>query len=290
MRCLRKRIGIITISEVQSLSITGNDKGFEAMNRSPSRSIARYPESDGQPMGETELHIEVMIRLWQQLRHHFQDQDAHVGADLLLYYVEGDNRRVVVPDVFVTLGMSKQRRRTYKLWEEIKAPDVVFEITSKSSQRRDLHQKPSIYRAIGVREYFLFDPTSDYLDPRLQGFDFSRTTADTLTDEGRILPDSQGRLRSDALRLAFDFAVDHMGDAELVVYDSESGSRLLTGEEAQRLAFEREKSLRIEEAARGELEDLRHQAERERRLEAERRVLELEAELQRIQAERRRLH
>lgn len=44
-----------------------------------------------------------------------------------------------------------------------------MEITSKSTKNEDQEIKPKIYAALGVREYFQYDPTGDYLNPRLQG-------------------------------------------------------------------------------------------------------------------------
>ena len=62
------------------------------------------------------------------------------------------------------------RRRIFKIWEERRVPDVVFEVTSHSSRRIDTVKKPVIYEQMGVKEYYLYDPTCDYLEPALQGF------------------------------------------------------------------------------------------------------------------------
>ena len=131
-----------------------------------------YPESDGQPMGETELHIRWMIRLRELLLQRFCDGSALVGSDLMFYYQEGNPTKVLVPDVFVVLGSSQDPpRRTFKTWEEERLPDVVFEIVSRSTVDRDLGEKSDVYAQLGVREYFLFDPESAYLQPPLRGFE-----------------------------------------------------------------------------------------------------------------------
>ena len=53
-----------------------------------------YPESDGQPMGETDWHILALISLREGLEDFFVDQaDVYVASDLFLYYVEGDPER-----------------------------------------------------------------------------------------------------------------------------------------------------------------------------------------------------
>ena len=124
-------------------------------------------------MAETELHMEDMIDTIQMLKDHFADQPSvYVWGNLLLYYEEGNPRKQVSPDVLVALRVPKEPKRdTYLVWKEGKAPDFVVEITSKSTKREDKEKKFAIYRDIlKVSEYFLFDPTEDYLDPPLQGF------------------------------------------------------------------------------------------------------------------------
>ena len=101
------------------------------------------------------------------------DPHVYVAADLLLYYVEGDPKEFVVPDVFVVRGAPKGERRIYKLWEEGRAPDVVFEITSASTRREDLGTKRVLYADLGVKEYFVFDPTGEDLRPPLRAFRLS---------------------------------------------------------------------------------------------------------------------
>ncbi len=90
-----------------------------------------YPETDGKPMGETDVHIDVLIYLREALRDHFRDApQVYVAGSMLLYYEEGNPIACVAPDVFVVQGVGKHERRTYRLWEEGQPPAVVFEITS----------------------------------------------------------------------------------------------------------------------------------------------------------------
>ena len=129
-----------------------------------------YPESDGEPMGETDLHRDWMVRILEILRHRYRGQRVYIASDLLVYYEEGVPAKFVVPDDFIVLDCDPGRRRIFKTWEEKRAPDVVFEVTSHSSRRIDTVKKPVIYEQMGVKEYFIYDPTSDYLKPALQGF------------------------------------------------------------------------------------------------------------------------
>ncbi|MYF50914.1 MAG: Uma2 family endonuclease [Gammaproteobacteria bacterium] len=87
-----------------------------------------------------------------------------------MYYEEGNPKAVVTPDVFVAYGVPQRTdRRVFKVWEEGVIPDWVLEVTSKSTWREDEGTKRRLYERIGVREYWQFDPTSEYLDPILKG-------------------------------------------------------------------------------------------------------------------------
>jgi len=139
------------------------------MTAIPFRQDVYYPESDGKPMGETDVHIREIMYVCQALDEHLRNvQDVYVGADLLLYYVEGNPKMFVVPDVFVTLGVPRGERRIYKLWEEGRPPCLVVEVTSDSTRNEDLIRKKALYERLGVDEYVLHDPLGDYLSPPLQ--------------------------------------------------------------------------------------------------------------------------
>ena len=129
-----------------------------------------YPESDGKPLAENDPQLHAIHYAFGALLLRYQDRsDVYVSADLLVYYEEGNPRVSVVPDVFVVFGVENRMRGNYKVWEEGKGPEFVLEVASRSTWREDVERKPEVYAALGVREYFLFDPTWEYLVPRLQG-------------------------------------------------------------------------------------------------------------------------
>jgi Uma2 family endonuclease len=134
-----------------------------------------YIESDGKPMGETPQHIDNLIYLREPLNAWFAaDPLVYVAANMFVHYERGNRSRHVSPDVFVVKGIAKEvrpKRRSYRVWEEGKAPDFVVEITSESTREEDQGTKRAIYQdVLRVSEYFLFDPFEEYLRPRLQGF------------------------------------------------------------------------------------------------------------------------
>jgi Uma2 family endonuclease len=151
-----------------------------------------YPDSDGKPMGETPQHRDNLAHLIEMLRQWYRDdENVYVSGNMFLYYMPGNRRKHVSPDVFVVEGIPRlPERRRYLLWQEKKGPDLVIELTSASTRREDLDDKWRIYQdVLKVKEYFLFDPFAEYLDPPLQGY---RLRAGRY---GRIRP-TKGRLPS----------------------------------------------------------------------------------------------
>lgn len=142
-----------------------------ARPRLPQKELV-FPESDGQPIGETGFHVKATFAIVNALEGRYRNRaDVYDGADMLLYYTPTKPGDMVSPDVFVAFGVGAHERRTWKTWDEGKAPDVVFEITSKSTRKDDQYLKPLLYEELGVQEYFLFDPLGEYLKPSpLQGF------------------------------------------------------------------------------------------------------------------------
>ena len=181
-----------------------------------------YPERDGKPMAETDVHIDVLIYLREALRDYFRNEpQVYVAGNMLFYYEEGNPAACVAPDVFVVQGVAKGERRTYKLWEEGQPPSVVFEITSRGSRQEDLGTKRALYAMLGVREYFLYDPLGEYLRPPLQGYRLLEG------EYQRVLPGNQGELVSQALSLEL-----RVQDGQLQVINPITGERLLTPAEA----------------------------------------------------------
>ena len=196
-----------------------------------------YPESDGKPMAETDVHRDLMTDFIEMLKVHFQDDsDVYVSGNLLLYYEKGNPKKSVAPDVFVVFGVEKKMRRTYLLWEEGKGPDFVLELTSKSTYRADLNRKKKLYaQVLEVSEYFIYDADHQYLTPALQGYRLV---------EGVYLPISPvaDRLPSAVLGLAFGFKAT----GELGLYNPPTTGWLLPPKERAQQAEAELAQLRAE--------------------------------------------
>ena len=130
-----------------------------------------YPESDGKPMAETDVHRDLMVDFIQMLQHRFRDEPVYVSGNLLIYYEEGNSKKSVAPDVFVVHGVAKKRRRTYRTWEEGKTPDFVLEVSSRSTHRNDIEEKKALYaEVLEVQEYYIYDPEGE-IEPHFIGYE-----------------------------------------------------------------------------------------------------------------------
>ncbi|MEZ4525204.1 MAG: Uma2 family endonuclease [Desulfobacterales bacterium] len=214
-----------------------------------------YPERDGEPMGETEIHVRVILHLYQSLMHFFRHHpDVYTVADMLMYYEKGNPKAVKVPDVMVVKGVEKHIRRNFKIWEEKTAPSVIFEITSKSTASEDI-AKTGLYTSLGVREYFLFDPLREYIEESLMGFRMD------IINCRPISPDENGDFFSEELGLKLR-QEGHL----LRLVDPETDRAVPSLEEAALMAEK--------EAIRAEEESIRAEEEALRAAEAEKRAQE----------------
>ena len=204
-----------------------------------------YPSTDGLPMAESDFQREPLAYAVQALRVYFHRRDdVYVSGNLFIYYEEDNPRAVVAPDVFVVIGATPYDRSSYKLWEEPKAPDFVLEITSRSTRSEDQGVKRGIYAYLGVREYFQYDPTGDYLTPPLQGFRLVEPNYQP------IAPQADGAsVHSSALGL--DLRIE---DGDLRFYDPVAQQMLLSLQESEQARVAAEARAQAAEARLAELE------------------------------------
>jgi Uma2 family endonuclease len=220
------------------------------ITRPPIADDLDYPTGDGKPMAETDVHFLLMLTLIPTLRDYFRaDPMTYVGGNMLMFYERGNRRRHVAPDVFFVRGVPKHMRDNYLVWRERKAPQVVIELTSRSTRREDTETKFALYRdVLRVKEYYLFDPRADYLDPPMQGY---RLRA------GAYIPirPVRGRLPSRGLGLHLERAGD-----QLRLWNPATGQWLLTPEEARDHEAEARRHAEAEvKRLRREIEELRRQ-------------------------------
>jgi Uma2 family endonuclease len=187
------------------------------------------------------------------------DPMTYIAGNSFLYYERGNPRRHVSPDIFVVRGIPKlPPRRRYLVWEEKKAPDLIIELTSSTTVDEDVEAKFALYRdVLRVREYFLFDPLEECLEPRLQGYRLGKAGYTAIR---RV----KGRLPSRILGLHLE-----ANDWELRLFDPAARRWLPTPAETRK-ALDAERQARLAErqarlAAEAAIERLKNELEESRR-------------------------
>ena len=126
-----------------------------------------YPESDGLPLSDNTIQFRLITTLQGGIDSLFADEpNIFVAGDLLWYPVEAVEgvAESQAPDVMVVFGRPKGDRRSYKQFTEDNiAPQVVFEILSKSNTTKEMEAKFNFYERYGVEEYYLYDPAKNVL-------------------------------------------------------------------------------------------------------------------------------
>ena len=124
-----------------------------------------YPSSDGQPMAESTIQYELIVKIKEGCESLFKnDPNVFVAADLLWYPVEGRIDISQAPDTMVVFGRPKGDRLSYIQYREDNVtPQVVFEIRSHNDRQTKMNKKLSFYQRHGVEEYYLYDPETNEL-------------------------------------------------------------------------------------------------------------------------------
>jgi len=216
-------------------------------------------------MAETDTHRRYMLDVLDALDEYYRDDPwTYVTGNIFLYYPDETGKlHAVSPDIFVVHGVEKKDRRIYNMKVENRAPDVVMELTSLSTQMEDLGNKRFLYASLGVKEYFLFDPFGEAVRPLLRGFRL---------EDGDYMPIVGTRLHSQVLGLEL-----RLEESKLRLYNPKAREYLLTREETH-------KARRAAEAARQAAEAARQAAETKAAREAAARQA-AEAELARLREE-----
>lgn len=172
-------------------------------------------------MAETDIHRKQMFILLDALEEYLRPHPRRYasGNTFVYYRDEAGDRQSVAPDVFVVLDVENKERRYYNIEEEGKAPDLIIELISTSTKLEDLGNKRVLYAGLGVREYYVFDPTGEVIKGQLRGFRLN---------DGEYIPIVGSRLQSQVLDI--DLVVEQ---GRLRLYDRNTGQRLLTHEESE---------------------------------------------------------
>lgn len=128
--------------------------------------IVRYydtHEVEGAELTQSRIHHAVIMQLMLVIQWIFNGKNTGVTGNINLYQTDNPNETSKSPDIAIIEGLENDPNKledtpSYYVGEDGPAPMVVFEIASKETWRQDLEEKPAKYEAMGVREYFVFDP------------------------------------------------------------------------------------------------------------------------------------
>jgi len=207
--------------------------------------------------------------------------DVLITGEIYLRTDEEDAREFAPAFIFARQVRDPERvirRNGYVISEVGKPPDLVLEVGSRNTGMRDFTIKREGYAALGIGEYWRFDPSGgDYHDVPLAG--------DMLVNgeyvSVEIVAESDRRHWGYSETLELELWWE---EGKLRFRDPESREFLLTPEElaADRLATH-ERAYAEREAR--EAAEARVEGERAERMATEARVAELEAELRRLRGE-----
>jgi len=121
--------------------------------------------------GPTSTHQRIASNLHGALWNYLRGKDCQVFTAPLDVFLpplhqieEEDVDTVVQPDLLVICDPNKIRDRG--IWG---APDLVVEILSPSTSRKDQNEKYHVYERSGVREYWVVDPTGEWVQRYVLG-------------------------------------------------------------------------------------------------------------------------
>jgi Uma2 family endonuclease len=209
-------------------------------------------------MGETAPHRDLVSYLAQVLTWIFHGQSCAIYENLNFYQTDDYKEYPLAPDIAVIKGAERLPITSWRVGKTGPAPQVVFEIASVETWKRDLEEKPMQYGQMGIKEYFAYDPNERPVRRkaarRLWGWQLDKGSGDM--HEMLVHPD--GRLWSQHLE---SFLVP---DGNYLRLTDSLGRRHLTEAEAQAEARRAAERRAEAEARRAEMEaEARRAAEKQ---------------------------
>ncbi|MGL5035048.1 MAG: Uma2 family endonuclease [Microcystaceae cyanobacterium] len=125
----------------------------------PNQDQLPYDDNENMETQRHKLQMDLLIEglgTWLAER-----EDGYVGGNMFVYFSQAQlkNQDFKGPDFFAVTGVSKKERKSWVVWEEEKAPDVIIELLSESTATQDKTVKKTIYQnKMRVSEYFWYDP------------------------------------------------------------------------------------------------------------------------------------
>jgi Uma2 family endonuclease len=243
--------------------------------------------SDGEPLETYWHHLEISLMgnvvrttMWARGRREF-----FIGGNMFVYYDPQQARGIATdpgtrehykgPDIFFVSGVEPGIRDYWVTWEEGRYPEVIVELISMSTEKKDRGTNKDLYeQTFRTPEYFLYDPKKEKLEGfRLRGGPAGR-------GRYREIPaTAEGRLWSEQLQAYLGlWRGTYEGETDTWVRLFDRQGRLLpTSDES--------KEERAEQAEQREEEERKQKLEERQRAQlAEQRAAEAEAKIAALEA------
>ena len=196
-------------------------------------------------MGETSLHRDLTSYLALVLKWLFYGQVCSIYENLNFYQTDNYKEYPLAPDIAVIKGVERLPLTSWRVGKIGPAPQVVFEIASVETWKKDLQEKPVGYAQMGVKEFFAYDPNDPTISRtssrRLWGWHLEKVTG-----EMHEMP-----LRSDGSLWSPHLESYLMPDRQyLRLYDGQWHRRLTEAEAKDKQAREETKRAEKEAEAR----------------------------------------
>ncbi|MXZ26524.1 MAG: Uma2 family endonuclease [Caldilineaceae bacterium SB0665_bin_21] len=264
------------------MALTRDRNGWDdvVLRDPPQESGIRYPSDDDEPMADTELQYHAITDAVFALKMHLRQlgRAGTVRGNCALYYDPANLTAYVAPDVLLAYEVAVPGEEGYAPWVYGKVPDLVMEMASPSTHPQDSSLKWERYAALGIPEYWQYDPHHQYLTEDLLGWQLRDGTYVPIP----LQPDSpRGALIGRSSVLDTDWGLD-MTTGILRLWNPVQRRWYLTVQEAG-TAHEKEATRADQEATRADQEAARADREAARADREAARVREAEAEITRLQ-------
>lgn len=217
-------------------------------------------------MGETSLHATLIHYLSTVLNWLFREQACSIYENLNFYQTTNYKEYPLAPDLAIIIGVPFEHVRSWTVGITGPAPQVVFEILSEETWKKDVYEKPWKYARMGVQEYFAFDPYSPPISRATSRRLFGWRLDGQSREMAAMTPNANGWLWSEQLQCWLTLEGN-----DLLLYDREQ-HLCLTEAQAEALLKEQAIEKAAEEAERAQEATKRAEKETRRAEEAARRA------------------
>ena len=229
-----------------------------------------YPESDGQPVAENNIHFYWITYIHQSLQTVFSDRDdVYIASDMFWYPVKGNPNVRLAPDALVVFDHLKGSKASYLQWRNNNIPpQVVFEVLSPRNTDKEMVKKLKFYEEHGTKEYYLYTP--DYTElTDIKKYQKSRLNKPRLDvwqfiERHRVHKSNVTSWRSPLLSMSFT-----IGEEGLLIFDKENkliedySTTLARADVAEKRADVAEEQLQREKELKKQERKLKEAAEHE---------------------------